>query len=71
MRKRLLVVVGLMTLLLSGCAMATNGQWTYVRIGTTNQGLEVHDGDKSVKVDSQSIDLNALKAALQVIGNLK
>lgn len=61
----------LMALLISGCAMATNGQWTYVRIGTTNQGLEVHDGDKSVKVDSQSIDLNALKAALQVMGNLK
>jgi len=54
-----------------GCAMATNGDWTYIRVGTTNQGLEVHDGDKSVKVDSQSIDLNALKAALQVMGNLK
>lgn len=68
MRKIIYLAVAMM---ISGCAMATNGDWTYVRVGTTNQGLEVHDGDKSVKVDSQSIDLNALKAALQVMGNLK
>lgn len=67
MRKIIYLAVAMM---ISGCAMATNSQWTYVRIGTTNQGFEVHDGDKSVKVDSQSIDLNALKAFLQVRGIL-